>query len=155
MIIEDTRQKIKAHDLKHRHFQEMGVELERCALPFGDYALPPAIAVDTKQNMDEIAANLTGDHARFRRECERAQAAGSHLYILIETEEAITTIDEVHNWVNPRLRVSAKAVIGARLEKAMKTMSHRYGVTFLFCHPARAAETIIEVLTGHYEGGNT
>lgn len=155
MIIEDTRQKIKAHDVKHEHFREMGVEVVRSALPFGDYAYPPAIAVDTKQNMDEIAANLTGDHARFRRECERAQAAGSHLYILVENENGITDVNDVHTWDNPRLRVSPKAVTGARLEKAMKTMSHRYGVTFMFCTPSEAAATIIKILEGFYEGGNT
>ena len=151
IIIEDTRQMVNAHDLKHLQFAKIGVELSRCALPFGDYALPPTISVDTKKDMGEIAMNLTSEHARFRRECERAQAAGCQLVILIENEDGINVIDDVHLWDNPRLAVSEKAITGERLEKVMKTMTHRYGVKFMFCRPLEAATKIMEILNG----GNT
>lgn len=154
IIVEDTRQKQDKHNKKHESFDNMGVEICRCALPFGDYAYPPKIAVDTKENMQEIAANLVGDHKRFRQECVRAKNAGCSLYILVETEWSdIKTIDDVHIWFNPRLIYSSKAVTGATLEKIMKTMQFKYGVRFLFCHPDDSAETIIKILNGAYEDG--
>lgn len=154
VVIEDTRQKQEKHGIKHASFKNAGVEIIRCALPFGDYAYPPKIAVDTKENLQEIAANLVGDHARFRQECINAQKAGCHLYILVETEwETINSIDNVHLWFNPRLIYSSKAVTGEKLEKIMKTMSDKYGVRFLFCRPEDSADTIIKILNGDYEDG--
>ena len=142
------------HTVKHENFADMGVELLRCALPFGDYAYPPKIAVDTKENIQEIAANLVGDHERFRRECIKAKEAGCHLYILVETRwEDINSVDDVHKWYNSRLIYSNRAVTGERLEKIMKTMQSKYGVRFMFCRPEEAAETIIKILNGDYEDG--
>lgn len=151
IIIEDTRQKIDQHDIKHTYFSQAGVELIRCALPFGDYCKPPLISVDTKQEMGEIASNLTADHERFRHECERAQKAGCRLYILVETEWNIRDIDDVHIWVNPRRHFSSKAVTGKTLERIMKTMAHRYGVKFMFCRPSESAEMILKILDGEFE----
>jgi ribosome-associated protein len=150
-LIEDTRQKIDQHDIKHTYFKQAEIELIRCALPFGDYCKPPTISVDTKQEMGEIASNLTADHERFRHECEKAQQAGCHLYILIETEWNIRDIDDVHIWVNPRRHFSVKAVTGKTLERIMKTMSHRYGVTFMFCRPSESGEMIMRILDGEFE----
>lgn len=156
VIIEDTRQKLDKHDIKHDAFGSLGTELIRCALPFGDYAYPPRIAVDTKENIQEIAANLVGDHARFRQECIKAKTAGCHLYVLVETEwDSIRTIDDVHEWYNPRLIYSHKAVTGEKLEKIMKTMQQKYGVRFLFCRPEESASTIIKILNGDFENGQS
>ncbi|MCQ2771211.1 MAG: hypothetical protein MJ236_05375, partial [Clostridia bacterium] len=68
IIIEDSRQQKNKHELKHSHFNEMGVELIRCKLPFGDYAKVPSVSVDTKANMLEIAQNIGSDHKRFKSE---------------------------------------------------------------------------------------
>ena len=142
------------HDIKHAAFESMGIELLRCALPFGDYAYPPRISVDTKKNMQEIAADLVGDHARFRNECIKAKEAGCQLYILVETEwTTINTIDDVHLWFNPRQIYSSRSVTGERLEKTMKTMQARYGVRFMFCRPEESAEMIVKILNGDYEDG--
>lgn len=152
VVVEDTRQKQDKHDTKHEAFEAMGTELIRCALPFGDYAYPPKIVVDTKEDLKEIAANLVGDHGRFRRECIKARDAGCHLYILIETRwESIRSVEDVHNWYNPRLIYSSRAVTGETLEKIMKTMQDKYGVRFLFCRPEDSANTIINILNGDYE----
>jgi len=145
-IIEDTRQKKGMHDLKHSCFDEMGVHLVRNMLPFGDYALVPNISVDTKQNMAEIAQNINGSHQRFKNECIRARDAGCHLIILTENEDGISSVNDVHTWINPELIYRPKAITGERLEKAMKTMSARYGVQFEFCHPSESAKRIIELL---------
>lgn len=150
-IIEDTRQKSGMHELKHRHFEEMGVELVRNMLPFGDYALPPSISVDTKADMAEIASNIGSDHQRFKRECIAARNAGCQLIILVENTEGITCVAEVHKWVNPEQIYRPRAITGERLQKAMLTMSERYGVRFEFCKPEESARKIMELLGVSYE----
>lgn len=145
VIQEDSRQQTGKHEIKHKAWLDHGDNLVRCALPVGDYALPPRVSVDTKASMQEIAQNIGGsseEHGRFRRELQRAQDMGCHLYILVENDEGIRNIGDVAGWVNPRLIDSPKAITGDRLAKAMQTMQDRYGVTFLFCHPERAAAVI-------------
>jgi ribosome-associated protein len=151
VIIEDSRQKRGMHELKHACFEEMGVELVRNMLPFGDYALPPSISVDTKADMAEIASNIGGDHQRFKRECIAAKNAGCQLIILVENTDGIHSVDDVHTWINPEVIYRPRAITGERLEKAMKTMSERYGVRFEFCEPHEAAGKIVELLGVSYE----
>ena len=145
-IIEDTRQKSGMHELKHSHFEEMGVQLIRNMLPFGDYALPPTISIDTKANMAEIASNIGSDHKRFKRECIAARDAGCQLIILVENTEGISSVNDVHRWINPELIYRPRAITGDRLQKAMITMSERYGVRFEFCSPEESATKIIKLL---------
>lgn len=150
-IIEDTRQKSGMHELKHQHFEEMGVELVRNMLPFGDYALPPSVSVDTKADMSEIASNIGSDHKRFKRECIAARDAGCQLIILVENTEGIACVNDVHKWVNPELIYRPRAITGERLQKAMLTMHERYGVRFEFCKPEESAKRIMELLGVNYE----
>ncbi len=145
VIIEDTRQQAGKHEVKHAAWKKHGDVLVRCALPCGDYMAVPPVSVDTKASMQEVAQNIGGssaEHNRFRRELIKAQEAGCHLYILVENDEGIRDLAGVRLWVNPRLIDSPKAITGERLAKAMETMQERYGVTFLFCAPERAAAMI-------------
>jgi len=145
VIVEDSRQQAGKHETKHAAWEEHGDRIIRCALPFGDYMAVPPVSVDTKASMQEIAQNIggsTAEHNRFRKELQRAREAGCHLYILVENDEGIRDLEGVATWVNPRLIDSPKAITGERLAKAMQTMQERYGVTFLFCHPERAAAVI-------------
>lgn len=146
IIIEDSRQKKGFHEIKHAKFQEYGDRLERYMLPFGDYALPPRVSIDTKANMGEIASNIGREHERFRRELIRAKRCKCHLYILIENDEDICSIDDVRGWTNPRLIDYPDAITGEHLAKAMATMQDRYGCTFLFCTPEQSAGIIRHLL---------
>lgn len=147
VIQEDTRQQAGKHDIKHGYFETHDVELLRCKLPFGDYAPPPRVSIDTKANMDEIANNICGqEHKRFINECKAAKAAGCQLIILVENTVGVTDISEVHRWINPRSVYSPKCVQGPRLQKAMMTISDRYGVQFRFCTPEEAGAVIKEIL---------
>lgn len=145
-IIEDTRQQVGKHEHKHTQFNELGVQVVRSALPFGDYIKCPPISIDTKKNMEEIAQNIGSDHKRFKNECIKARDAGCQLVILIENNLGIKSVEDVHKWVNPRILYSPKAINGERLQKAMLTMSERYGVRFEFCAPNEAAAKILELL---------
>lgn len=149
-LIEDTRQKTGKHETKHIWFSENGIQAIRCKLPFGDYAPVPPVAIDTKENMDEIANNICGsEHKRFINECKAAQEAGCRLIILVENDVGIRHLYEVHRWTNPRVIYSRNCVQGPRLQKAMETISERYGVTFLFCRPEESGKRITELLQCH------
>lgn len=148
-LVEDTRQQAGKHEIKHAAWEAHGIHVVRCALPAGDYMLFPRVLVDTKANMAEIAQNIGGseaEHRRFRNELILAHENGCHLYILVENDEGIRDIEGVRTWVNPRRIDSPKAITGERLAKAMLTMQERYGVTFLFCSPEKAAATICFLL---------
>lgn len=150
VLVEDTRNQTGKHELKHEFFSAHKIPFFRCKLPVGDYALPPAVAVDTKASMSEIAQNIGGgrkEHERFIREIKLARDIGTQLYILVENEDGIEELDEVHTWLNPRTEFSPECIQGPRLEKAMRTIQERYGCTFLFCAPEDAAEMIVDLLT--------
>ena len=148
VILEDTRQQVGKHDLKHDYFTSEGIEVVRTKLPFGDYALWGAsTAVDTKANVEEIAQNIGGrEHARFREECKLAKRCGGQLIILVENEHGYRNVEDVTAWVNPNIRKTARSIEGPRLAKAMNTMSERYGVRFEFCAPEEAGRRILQLL---------
>ena len=148
-LIEDSRQQAGKHEIKHAHFGLHHIPFFRCKLPVGDYALPPERAVDTKADMQEIAQNIGGgkaEHNRFINELKLAQDLGTKLYVLVENNEGIDTIDDVVRWVNPRTEFSPNCIQGPRLAKAMRTIESRYGCVFMFCRPEEAAETIVDLL---------
>ena len=145
-IIEDSRQKAEKHETKHRFFDSFHINVVRSKLAFGDYALPPAVAVDTKQNIQEIAGNMCGsakEKKRFREECKLARDCGSKLIILIE-DERVRSVEDLYGksiWL-----MSGHPIKGDQLAKAMAVMHERYGVDFLFCGPEQSGETIMKLL---------
>lgn len=149
IIVEDSRQQEGKHENKHKWWSDNGHHLIRSKLPYGDYALPPKVAIDTKMSMGEIANNIGGtrkEHERFRRELQLAKECGSTLYILVENTDGIRRLSDVQNWYNPRLKQNPKSITGLRLCKAMDTMQQKYGVTFLFCRPEESAHVITTIL---------
>lgn len=173
-IYEDTRQHNGKHKQKHRWFEQHGVQLEPCALPFGDYqANGSNLSVDTKASIAEIAGNIcSNDHARFRRECERARDAGYRLAVLIEDTQGRTDIREIGAWKNDRCRRCNvrpcnplndavkcanprfgfhKPPQGHRVLATMNTMHRRYDVDFYICPKRESARCICELLGVPYE----
>lgn len=190
-IVEDKAQQAGKHELKHEWFQEHNVNVQQAPLPVGDYILLTdavtdvikrkekrgvplkkmdflgsyKISVDTKKDLQEIISNICGkQHGRFRDECILAKNNGVQLYVLVENTDGVTSIEELKDWVNPRLKIQRwvttssgqkrkilkypDATKGETLAKAMLTMEEKYGVKFLFCHPDEAGERIIELLGG-------
>ena len=152
-IQEDTRQQAGKHNIKHAYFEDNKIGVVRCKLPFGDYAPVPPVSIDTKANMDEIAANICGKaHKRFINECKAARNAGCKLIFLIENDLGISDVSQVHTWINPHVIYSPTCVQGPQLQKAMETISERYGVTFLFCTPTESGQRITEILSNYDDG---
>lgn len=157
-IIEDTRQQAGRHNAKHAAFEAAGITLLRSKLPFGDYAYPPRVAVDTKQSIAELYQNVTLEHARFARECEGARDAGTQLVILVENTHGVASLADLAEWTEPErefaIRKGAKRPIdGARLARACRTMFERYGVRFGFCRPDESAARILEILDWRCDSG--
>ena len=150
LIIEDTRQKDGKHQQKHIGFDDLGVGLLRCKLPFGDYALPPAVSVDTKENLEEIAGNLCGsmkERNRFIRECKAAAAAGCQLVIMVETTHEGSLLD-----LGGIRLGNGMTVTGLQLHRAMTAVAGRYGVRFVLVRPEDAAREIVKILQGGKRG---
>ena len=145
-LLEDTRQKAEKHKKKHEFFTAENIDVIRCALPFGDYAPPPKVAVDTKQNIAEIAYNMCGpakEKKRFKNECVKAREAGCKLIFLIE-DGKYTQINDIYD--NNVMLHSGQIISGEQLATAMHVMRERYGCEFLFCKPSKTGEMILKLL---------
>lgn len=170
IIQEDTRQKPNKNADIRKQLEALGHTVRRFGMPCGDYQIfgKGDVVIDTKQDMNEVYSNVITDHERFANEARLAREAGIKLIILV-TDPAITAIDEVRSWKNPRrerwFMVKAMQRKGKmltvkqsktppcasdRLQKAMVTMTLRYGITWLFCERERVGEEIIRLLTEEY-----
>ena len=145
-IIEDTRQQKGKHEQKHRWWEANGYKLKRNKLLIGDYSLPPTVAVDTKASLMEITQNLCGsmkEKKRFTTECKTAQEIGCKLVFLIETG----TVKELEDLFDRNIALkSGQLIPGIQVARAMSVMQERYGVEFIFCPGAKAAEKVIDIL---------
>lgn len=123
ILLEDSRQQVGKHDLKHKWFEEHGIEIRRTKLYAGDYCLPTnqKVCIDTKKDIQELVADVCSkQHERFRAECERAKEVGIKLIVLVENEgeclgykkdiynEPISDLKQLHSWKNPRLFIMKK-----------------------------------------------
>ena len=145
----DTREKERAIKEIIKTFEANDIKYISSKMYVGDYQnlTNGTVAVDRKQNLSEVCGNVCQQHERFKAELLRAQEAGIKLYILIEHGKDIKSLDDVKNWVNPRLKQSPKALTGEKLYKIMKTQEERYGITYLFCTKEETGEKIIELLS--------
>lgn len=156
----DTRQQAGKHKNVDSAFDAMGVTYAYSKLDFGDYMRPGSnVSVDTKQHFEELASNLTREHDRFRRECERARDAGYRLVVLVEGMGGVDGMAGLAAWVARRcdacLRPCDRSSCrlhrvtparAASVVKAMATMGRRYGVAFRFCDRKDTALEICRLL---------
>ena len=152
-LIEDTRQQRGKHSAKSAHFDTVGEFVVRCALPVGDYQRPARVAVDTKKDIIELGMDVKKDHARFARECKRAQELGTLLVILVENEDGVANLHDLESWVesdksfDKRNRTgTAVRYTGKAIASACRTMHEKYGVRFGFCAPEEAGAKVLRIL---------
>lgn len=153
IILEDTRQKPRQNAHITKQLERLGCRVVRTKLFCGDYTFPTnqSVCVDTKQDLQEVVGNVTKQHERFKRECERAKEAGIKLVILVQ-DPKITELSGVFGWYNPRLRFSKVATKGRTLAKIMYSMRDKYGVQWEFATKDKMGERIIELLEeGNHE----
>lgn len=145
----DSREKPKAIKSIITEFDKQGITHFVSKLPCGDYmSLDNArFAIDRKQNLLEVCKNVCQDHKRFINELKRANELGIRLVFLIEHSRNIKTLDDVLNWVNPRIKEHPLAVSGERLFKKLSTIEKNYNTKFYFCDKANTGKRIIEILS--------
>lgn len=145
----DTREKPHAITKILAQFERAGVEVVRQKLNVGDYMIEGdnRISVDRKQTLVEVCSNLCQDHDRFIRECERAKQDGTHLVVLVEHGGKIKSIEDVAQWINPRLKYSPYAVSGRRLMRMMKTTAAKHSIEWQFCQKNQTGKKILEILS--------
>jgi hypothetical protein len=172
VFIHDTRDKVGKHDDIEHYIESCGHKIIRSKLYVGDIALlqNQNICIDIKQGMQEVYSNIIQDNVRFKNECVRAKDAGITLVVLVP-DENIKSIDNVHEWSNPRrerwfmidnahkkgkmlkYRQSNKPPASSeQLEKAMRTMTERYGVEWAFSEKDKMGEKILFLLGVEKDG---
>lgn len=156
VIIEDTRNKIGKHRNINAWLEKHGYTVVRRCLNVGDYQIEgdERISIDTKMDVMQLIGNVYRDHARFRRECIRANERGTQLIVLVEEQ---LPGGKLENWQSPVYHIdTAKHRRGEpmtkadpkALRKALITMQRKYGVKFRFCHPSETGQLIVDYLEG-------
>lgn len=149
LIQVDTREKPQAIEKIITTFDQREVKWFRSKLVCGDYIDMdnPRLAIDRKQNLQEVCGNLCQQHERFRAELIRANHLGIKLVLLIEHSSAIKCLSDVRGWNNPRRKLSPYALDGWGLYDRLMTIKHKYGVSIYFCDKRQTGDMIIKILT--------
>lgn len=148
-VVADTREQNTARARKR--FKALGL-VERATLSFGDYcgnldingtpvydvssAITPQCCVERKMSLDELAMCFTRGRDRFRREFQRAEAAGAKVYLLVEGGSYEDII--AHRY---RSKFASNAFLAT-----LTAWSVRYNITPVFCRPETSAALIREIL---------
>lgn len=130
-------------------FDRLGVKWFVSKLVVGDYVDldHPRLAIDRKQNLEEICGNICQGHERFQRELLRANDLGIRLIFLVEHSRSVRTLSDVRHWVSPRKAVSPYALDGMNLYKRLLTIENKYHTRFYFCEKLKTGDRIIQLLT--------
>jgi ERCC4-type nuclease len=142
-LIVDTREKKNTHILKYFILHDVDY-IER-KLDVADYQIEgkPDIAIDRKQNLEELARNLMNraDHSRFWKEVRRAKESGIKMIILCEHGKGINAIPDVAKWQSKYTTVTGRALMDE-----IYRVHIAYGVEFLFCSKRSTGKRILELL---------
>lgn len=149
-VIVDTRE--QPNKRAEKRYEGLGVRYDRAVLDYGDYTynltLPDGplyniskriravCVVERKQNLDELAICFTRSRDRFQREFERAQAAGSRIYLLTENASLDMLLKGQY-----RSRFKPQAFIAS-----LMAYSVRYNMTPIFCEMEHSGRIIKEIL---------
>ena len=149
MLVCDSREKWTQHEKPMPNsigdwFLRHGVEYQVRKLDVGDYMQDGgSVTIDRKQNLDELAKNLTNpkDRSRFYKEIRRSKEKGLKMIILCECGGKVKSIPDVVVW-----RSEHSPVTGRVLMERIYQVHISYGVEFLFCDKRSTAKRILELL---------
>lgn len=155
-LIIDTREKPKAIQSILKTFDEYGVRYETSKLLFGDYMdfNRPGLVIDRKQNIAELAKNVTGpkkERERFVAELERAKAAGAELVILVEqnkykyngTWKHVENITDLMLWSSEHTSIQ-----GEKVYRTLAALQYRYNIIVKFCDRRTTGKEILKIIYG-------
>ena len=153
LLLIDTREKPKAIENILATFEAEGVPVARTKLLFGDYAdyNRPGVVIDRKQNIAELAKNVTVERQRFVAELERAKAAGAHMTILVEQNRykdrdkwiSVKDISDLMLWSNPHTKIR-----GEKVFRVLSELTYKYNISVIFCDKRVTGKRILEIIYG-------
>lgn len=155
MIIQiDSREKARAIEKILREFDKQGVKHISSKLYAGDYIdmEHPLLIIDRKQNIREIASNVTSEHKRFKAELEKVKEIGAKMIILIEEDtidgKPIESLEDIMLW---EPKPGQGTVSGMRVYKILANWVRVYPMEVQFCNKRYTGKRIIEILGGSNE----
>ena len=155
MIIQiDSREKARAIEKILREFDKQGVKHISSKLYAGDYIdmEHPLLIIDRKQNIREIASNVTSEHKRFKAELEKVKEIGAKMIILIEEDtidgKPIESLEDIMLW---EPKPGQGTVSGMRVYKILANWVSVYPLEVQFCNRRCTGKRIIEILGGSNE----
>ena len=153
LLLIDTREKPKAIESVVKTFESSGIPYERTKLLFGDYMdyNRPELVIDRKQNVLELAKNVTVDRQRFVAELERAKAAGAKLVILVEQNRykdrdkwiSVRDISDLMLWSDPHTKIR-----GEKVFRVLSELTYKYNISVVFCDKRVTGRKILEIIYG-------
>lgn len=154
MLLVDSREKPKAIKTILKEFEREGVPYSVTKLFIGDYQDygNPFLIIDRKQSIQELAANCTRDHERFKRELERAKAVGARLIILVEQNRYkdrdkwihVETIEDIMLWSSPHTTIR-----GEKVFRVLRAWMAKYDIDVVFCDKRQTGKKILELIYGN------
>lgn len=151
LIIVDSREKPHAIGGILEYFDRNGINHTTSKLLFGDYMdyNKPALVIDRKQNIAELAKNCTVEHLRFRRELERAQITGATLVVLVEQNRykdrdewvSVCDVSDLMRWSSPHTQVR-----GEKVFRVLVSWMAKYPLRVQFCDKRSTGRRIVEIL---------
>ena len=150
-LISDTREKKNQHVLSY--FDSVGIRYEVAKLDFGDYmdVNRPHLSIDRKQNIAELAKNVTVEAPRFKREIERAQNANSTLVILVEQNRYKDRDKWIHvEDISDLMLWSGKhtSIRGEKIFRVLYRWTQMYPLRVEFCDKRQTGKRILEIIYG-------
>lgn len=153
MLLVDSREKPKAIKSILKEFEREGVPYSVTKLFIGDYQDygNPFLIIDRKQSIQELAANCTRDHDRFKRELERAKSVGARLVILVEQNRYkdrdkwihVESIEDIMLWTNPHTTIR-----GEKVFRVLRAWMSKYDIDVQFCDKRQTGRRILEIIYG-------
>jgi len=155
VILIDTREHPgKEFDKRSEGFN---CPFERAKLNFGDYScaftnlhgirerMDAKVAIERKMDANELGMCFGKERPRFKREFQRAKAAGARLYLLVEEE----TWEKIYagkygSGEKYRCKLDPKAMTAS-----IHAYTVRYGMHLLMCKRETSGKIIRDIL--HYE----
>ena len=154
MLLVDSREKPKAIKAILKEFEREGIPYSVTKLFIGDYQDygNPFLIIDRKQSIQELAANCTRDHDRFKRELERAKSVGARLVILVEQNRYkdkdqwihVEGIEDIMLWSSPHT-----TIVGEKVYRVLRAWRAKYDIDIQFCDKRQTGKRILDILYGN------
>jgi hypothetical protein len=162
-LICDTREQRNMSILSA--FNEKGIPWTARKLEYGDYSFEidgisyeNKCVVERKQNLVELAGNLTKDRIRFETELAKAKADGCKIALLVEDKKAKEKMklriemDKANEDMDVRFRKTWRTrFTGNGMVGSIKALKERYDLELIFCHKLATAGEILRVFEEYLE----